>query len=120
MLFSAGHLAAQDVYLPSDLVTKPKLIQFPRPAYTSEAMLRRIGGKKGEVVLQVDVRPDGTVGTVALVKSLAPELDEQAVTAVRGYQFVPGEKDGKPVTVRTDVTIEFNLLGGKALMMGPQ
>jgi TonB family protein len=99
-------VAAQDVYLPSALVTTPKVIKSSKPAYTADAMLRRI---QGEVVVQVDVRPDGTVGTVALVKSLFPGLDEEAVKAVKEFQFEPGEKDGKPVTVRTDVALAFNL-----------
>jgi TonB family protein len=99
-------VATLDVYLPSAVVTTPKVIKSSKPAYTTEAMRRRI---QGEVVLQVDVRPDGTVGTVALVKSLFPGLDEEAVKTVREFQFAPGEKDGKPVTVRTDVAMAFNL-----------
>jgi TonB family protein len=63
----------------------------------------------GNVTLQVDVRPDGTVGTVALAKSLHPGLDEEAAKAVKQWQFVPGEKDGQPVTVRLDVDVAFNL-----------
>jgi TonB family protein len=99
-------LAAQDVYLPSDSVSKPVVKKMVQPQYTFEAMKRRI---VGEVTLQVDVRPDGTVGTVALVKSLFEGLDEEAVKAAKQWEFAPGEKDGKPVTVRTEAVIVFNL-----------
>jgi protein TonB len=97
---------AQDVYLPSAAVTLPTAIRSPAPPYTPDAMLRRI---QGAVSLQVDVRPDGTVGTVALVKSLYPELDETAVATVRQWRFTPGTKDGKPVAVRVSVEVEFRL-----------
>jgi TonB family protein len=102
--------AAHDVYLPSDQVTTPKVAKASKPIYTSEAMLRRIkGGSVGSVVvLQVDVRPDGTVGTVALVKSLSPDLDQLATKQVKQWLFTPGEKDGKPVTVRIEVTVPFD------------
>ena len=99
--------AAQDVYLPSDQVTAPTATKTTKPAYTSEAMLRRI---QGSVVLQVDVLPDGTVSTVALVKSLDPGLDEEAVKAVKQWRYSPGLKNGKPVTVRVEATLPFRLL----------
>ena len=105
-LFSTLPLAAQDAYLPSDTVSKPVVKKMVQPQYTSEAMKRRI---VGEVTLQLDVRPDGTVGTVALVKSLFQDLDEEAVKAAKQWQFAPGEKDGKPVTVRTEAVVVFNL-----------
>lgn len=85
-LFCAVPLAGQDVYLPSDQVTAPKVIKSPAPAYTADAMARRI---QGVVVLQVDVLPDGTVSTVALVKSLEPGLDEQAAKTVKQWVFTP-------------------------------
>ena len=99
-------LAAQDVYRVSDQVTAPKVLVPARPPYTAEAMLKR---KAGVVELEVDVLPDGTVGTVALVKSLDPQLDTQAAAAAKKFTFTPGMKDGKPVTVRTTVTIEYRM-----------
>ena len=108
-LFWALPAAAQDVYLPSDRVTTPKVVKTSKPIYTTEAMLRRLTVEGGSVavVLQVDVRPDGTVGTVALVKSLNPDLDRLATEQVRKWVFTPGEKDGTPVTVRIEVTVPF-------------
>ena len=110
-LFWALPAVAQDAYLPSDQVTTPKVVKAFPPSWTFEAMLarQRGSGVQGSVVLQADVRPDGTVGTVALVKSLDPGLDAEAVKAVKRFQFAPGEKDGKPVTVRTEVTVAFNM-----------
>jgi TonB family protein len=106
-LFCAIPLAAQDVYLPSDQVTAPKVIKSGK-VYTSEAMLfGRIRAMVGTVVLQIDVLTDGTVGTVALVKSLHSELDQLAVKSVKGWRFEPGTKDGKPVVVRINIDFPF-------------
>ena len=98
--------AAQDVYLPSAQVTPPRLITSVQPPKSSWAHLGRI---MGVVRLQVDVRPNGTVGTVALVRPMHPLLVRLAIEAVRKWQYAPGMKDRKPVTVRIDATIEFIL-----------
>ena len=103
-------LAAQDVYLPSDQVTAPTVIKAAKPLYTSEVMMHRIKGSEGSVVLQVDVLPDGTVGTVALVRSPLNEgLVENAVKAVKQSLYAPGMKDGKPVIVRIEVRVPFGV-----------
>jgi TonB family protein len=36
-------------------------------------------------------------------------LDEQAIGAVTQWRFKPGTKDGKPVRVTTQVTVNFSL-----------
>ena len=99
-------LAAQDVYRVSNRVTAPKVTSSSEPEYTSEAMLRRI---QGTVDLEVDVLADGTVGTVALVKPLGFGLEESAAKTVKTWRFTPGTRDGKPVAVRTPITVEFRL-----------
>jgi TonB family protein len=99
-------LAAQDVYRISDQVTAPKALEIPKPRYTKAALLKRL---EGNVELEIDVLADGTVGTVALVKSLDPELDKEAVDAAKKMKFTPGTKDGTPVAVRTAVTLTYRM-----------
>jgi TonB family protein len=106
LLFTSP-LAAQDlVYRVSDQVTAPKALTTAKPPYTPAAMLKRI---EGFVELEVDVMPDGTVGAVALVKSLDPALDQEAAKTAKKFTFTPGMKDGKPVAVRTTVKLEYNM-----------
>ena len=93
LLFCAVPLAAQDVYLPSATVSAPVAIKTTRPQFPNDGNIRRV---TGDVKLQVDVRPDGTVGTVALVKSMDAGFDEEAVKAARQWLFRPGLKDGRP------------------------
>ena len=103
LLFTSP-VAAQDVYRISAQVTAPKVLVSPKPQYTQATGIRRISG---DVELEVDVLPDGTVGTVALVKGLDPALDKSAADAAKKAQFTPGTKDGKPVTVRTTLIVTF-------------
>lgn len=60
------------------------------------------------VGLELDVMPDGGVGTVALVKSSGAELDEVATEAAKKFKFTPGVKDGQPVAVRIALELEFD------------
>jgi protein TonB len=106
MLTLSASAFAQDVFLPADGITKPVALKTAKPAYTPEAMLARISG---DVTLQIDVMADGTVGTVALVKGLDPALDREAVKAAKQFSFKPGTKDGEPVAVRIEVTLNFSM-----------
>jgi protein TonB len=105
-LLVASPSAAQDVYRLNDQITPPKPLVTPKPFYTPAAMQKRI---EGTVELELDVMTDGTVGTVAMVKSLDAELDKSAVDAARQYRFTPGMKDGQPVAVRIAVQIHFTM-----------
>ena len=103
-------VAAQDVYFPSDQVTPPRVVKAAKPLYAAEVMLYRIRESERSIVLQVDVLPDGTVGTVALVRSpLGEGLVEKAVKAVKQSLYTPGMKDGQPVTVRIEVRVALGV-----------
>ena len=51
------------------------------------------------------------MGDVDIVDSLDTVygLDDQAVKAIRQWQFEPGTKDGKPVAVQMEVEFTFKL-----------
>ena len=89
-------------------VTLPKLISEVKPQYTPEAMRARI---EGTVTLTAVVRTDGTPEEIEVTKSLDSEhgLDERAVAAVSQWRFEPGRKDGRPVPVRVEIEIRFQL-----------
>ena len=98
--------AAQDVYRVSERVTAPRIVELAKPRYSSTAQLKQI---HGVVALEVDVLPDGTVTTVALVTSLDPEVDGIAAEVARNSRFMPGTKDGKLVAVRIAMDLEFDM-----------
>ena len=74
--------------------------------YSGVAMQAKIQGK---VEMRAVVLRDGQVGLVEVVKSLDPELDRQAVIALRQWEFKPGTRDGKPVAVRITTEMSFVL-----------
>ena len=74
--------------------------------YTEEARRRRL---TGEVVLEVVVRRDGSVGEVKLLQGLGSGLDERAILAVRQWRFAPADRLGVAVDVIVQVGVEFRL-----------
>lgn len=98
----------QSVHKPGNGVTLPVVTKQVKAVYTQQAMDARIEGTVG---LEVVVKSDGMVGDVKIARSLDPTygLDDQAVKAMKQWQFKPGTKDGKPVAVQVDVMINFTL-----------
>ena len=108
-VLAAGSLAAQQVYRGGqDGVTLPVPLTEVKPSYTAAALQARI---EGAVLLEAVVRADGSVGDVKIVESLDTEhgLDEQAIGALRQWEFKPGTRDGKPVSVIVEVSMNFTL-----------
>lgn len=103
---AALHASGQEVTPRSK--TMPTVVREVKPDYTAEARRR---GIQGTVELSVVVNDDGTVGQVKVTRSLDDQygLDEQAVSAMKKWQFKPGTKDGKPVAVQVTVEMSFKL-----------
>jgi TonB family protein len=91
---------------PSKEVSAPRVVREYKPNYPDSAKAK---GIRGSVELEVVVKKDGTVGEVKVKKSLDGELDEEAVKAMKKWEFKPGTKEGKPVDVLVDVEMTFNL-----------
>ena len=89
-------------------IVSPRLIKETQPRYTREAMDAKI---QGDLMIEVVVRPDGTVGDVRVVRSLDRKygLDDEAVKAVKKWLFAPGKKDGVAVPVLVEVEVTFTL-----------
>ena len=87
-------------------VTEPVLVSQVQPQYTDEARAARV---RGTIELRATVREDGTVKVDNVTKGLGYGLDEAAVAAVEQWKFIPGKKDGKPVSVMTSILVNFAL-----------
>jgi TonB family protein len=96
------------IYTPGNGVSLPQVTKQVKAEYTSEAMQNRIEGKVG---LDVVVLSDGKIGDVKVVESLDKiyGLDDNAVKAMKQWEFKPGMKDGKAVAVRIHVDMAFTL-----------
>jgi TonB family protein len=93
-------------YRPGSGVQPPRLLREVRADYTDAA---RRSGITGDVVLEIVVRYDGSVGDVRVVRRLGGGLDERAVQAVRQWRFAPATRQGAPVDVVVEVAVEFRL-----------
>lgn len=94
-------------YRPGSGVSPPQLRKQVKPAYTDEALARKI---EGLVVLEVVVLKDGNVGPVRILRSLNAGLDQRAIEAVQQWVFLPGRLQGQPVDVRVEIDVVFSLL----------
>lgn len=93
-------------YRPGSGVAPPRLLREVRADYTDAA---RRANLTGEVVLEIVVRRDGTVGDVRVLQRLGSGLDERAIQAVRQWRFAPARLKGTPVDVIVEVAVEFKL-----------
>lgn len=103
---AAGYAQSQPYKMSDEGVKAPALIREVKPRYTDSAKERRV---QGNVEVEAVVKTDGTVGEVTVTKPLDPELDEQAVIALKEWRFRPGTKDGKAVDVAVQIEMTFTL-----------
>lgn len=87
-------------------VEPPKLLREVKADYTEDARRRSL---TGDVVLEIVVRRDGSVGDVRILQGLGGGLNERAVEAVRQWRFSPARRLGTPVDVIVEVAVEFKL-----------
>ncbi|HEX3035694.1 MAG TPA: energy transducer TonB [Thermodesulfobacteriota bacterium] len=82
----------------------------PNPDYP---IIARRNGYEGVVLLKVWVLENGEVGDVEVEKSSGyGVLDKSALQAVKDWIFVPGKKNGVPVSSWVMVPIRFELSSG--------
>jgi len=93
-------------YRPGAGITAPAIEREVKPDYTEEGRRRHL---EGDVVLEIVVRRDGSVGAVKLLQGLGAGLDERAIDAVRQWRFSPAKRYGTPVDVIVEVAMEFKL-----------
>jgi protein TonB len=93
-------------YRPGSGIEPPRLLQEVKATYSEEA---RRANVIGDVLMEVVVRADGTVGSARVTRGLGFGLDERATAAVRQWRFAPARRAGVPVDVAVEVAMEFNL-----------
>ena len=84
--------------------TPPVLKTRVEPAYPAAA---RKAGLGGDVVLQVVVERDGTIGSVFAVQEGPLGLTTAATDAVRRWVYEPARLDGRPIAVMKTVRVRF-------------
>jgi protein TonB len=89
-------------------LTAPVLTAMAEPKYTAQAMRDKI---QGDVVVELIVMPDGSVGKARVAISLDPNdgLDDNALAAAQQYRFTPGVLNGRAVPVLVSIALNFRL-----------
>jgi TonB family protein len=86
------------------IVPPVALMQCGRPEYTEEA---RIAHLAGIVTLSLTIDDEGVPNEIRVVSPLGLGLDENAVACVRQSRYSAAQKDGKPVPLKTTVSLAF-------------
>jgi TonB family protein len=110
---NASHLPAQPAPTTAQSTgasgtVPPRPISQVQPGYTEEA---RSAKRQGVCVLAMIIGIDGKPSNIVVTKKLGLGLDEQAIAAVRKWQFEPARSNGKPVLARFTVHMAFNIFG---------
>jgi TonB family protein len=85
----------------------PKYSENPKPYYPMEA---RKMGYQGDVVVKVEVLPNGQVGEVEVYRSSGYEiLDQSAVATLKKWRFIPARKGGVAIPCWVNIPIKFRL-----------
>lgn len=87
-------------------IIPPKLVSYSRPLYTSDARRR---GIEGMVTVQAQFDLDGSFKVLRIVKGLGYGLDESALAALKKWRFTPAYRDGRIVSVVTQIDVNFSL-----------
>jgi TonB family protein len=95
-------------YRPGNGVNLPQPLKEVKPQYTADAMRAKV---QGTVLLECVVMPDGSVGSVEVVRSLDSTfgLDQEAIKAAKQWRFRPGTRFGEPVAVLVTIELTFTL-----------
>lgn len=78
-----------------------KSVRYPEAAKAAKI--------EGKVIVDCTIDENGNVCETAIFKSVSPELDAEAMRAIRTVKFTPGKKDGKPVKIKMFIPIMFKL-----------
>lgn len=86
----------------------PYLVSEPKPMPYPEWAIQE--GVEGQVVLAMEIRPDGGVGETEVMQSSGNTLlDELAQGFVKDWRFHPAMKSGQPMTECIQIPIVFQI-----------
>lgn len=66
-----------------------------------------LDGSEGTVVVHCTIAADGWVWDVRTAYASDPDLAPYAMDAVSRWRFAPGTRDGRPVSMRVSIPVQF-------------
>jgi TonB family protein len=103
------HFAERDAGPLAIPIAAPEVLSKFDPAYPGDLIH---DGVQGTVVLTAIIHADGSVGDIAIVKSLDPRLDQNAAEAFSRWLFRPAIKNGQKIDLEAVVTVPFHAKTG--------
>ena len=97
----------EEVYDVGGDVKAPRVLHRVVPEFTQKSRDRHV---EGSVILAAVVTSKGEPRQIRVQKGVEQDLDQQAVEALKQWQFAPGTKANKPVATRVSIEIRFNVL----------
>ncbi len=86
-------------------IRRPIKISEVSPEYTALARASRV---TGTVILQTVIDEEGRIESVHVFKGLTG-LTAEAIKAVRQWHYTPAQKDGEPVAIFFNLSVNFEL-----------
>jgi len=87
---------------------KPRYRHPPKPPVYPQRAIEL--NQQGEALVRVRLDPDGSAAEILLWRGSGfALLDRAALTAVRGWQFLPAIRDGRPVAAWVEIPVRFHL-----------
>ena len=99
-------VSVERVYRASDVTRRAVITSKPEPEYTAAARLNQVSGT---VILRAVLAADGRVTSITPAQQLPHGLTEQAIEAAERIEFMPAERDGRPVSQYVQIVYNFNL-----------
>jgi TonB family protein len=92
----------------SDPIFNAAYLDNPSPIYPQSAKRKGIQGK---VLVNAEVKTDGTANKVEILRSSGSEdLDKAALDAVKEWQFIPARRGGNSVQASVTIPVEFKII----------
>jgi TonB family protein len=85
-----------------------------RPTLVHTRFMAAGGQEEGSVTLSFLVDEDGRPSLARVEKSSAASLEKEALSTIRGWEFQPAMKGGKPVAVSATLELVFGSVGKPA------
>ena len=105
--FGAEQLEPTFYFAGLDGVTMPQCQHCPIPFYPESKRKSRV---QGSVLLSVLVTPDGRTDRIYILRKLDPELDQDALQAVKSWRISPAKNsEGLIVRVRVPVEVTYRM-----------
>jgi TonB family protein len=103
---TSGRNTSEKIFTPKEVdKTHQPILMFP-PEYTEAARQAKI---EGTVVLKCTLSANGQITSISVVSGLPHGLTERAIAAARKLKFIPAMKDGKYVSISTQMVMTFKL-----------